>query len=76
MYVGVALAEAFDDSQSRLQRDLVMLGAKFTPCMRRDKLLFDGIMRQREIEEDSACCIYNDGSMCYQSAREDCPVRV
>ncbi|XP_015910629.1 inactive rhomboid protein 1 isoform X2 [Parasteatoda tepidariorum] len=52
--------------------DLVHLGAKFTPCMRRDKNIFDSIVRDREQERDTACCVRNDQSGCVQTSRDKC----
>ncbi|KAG8200521.1 hypothetical protein JTE90_000596 [Oedothorax gibbosus] len=52
--------------------DLVHLGAKFTPCMRTDKSIFDEIFRDRERERDTACCIRNDQSGCVQTSRDKC----
>ncbi|CAL1262939.1 unnamed protein product [Larinioides sclopetarius] len=52
--------------------DLVHLGAKFTPCMRTDKSIFDSIFRDRERERDTACCVRNDQSGCVQTSRDKC----
>ena len=37
--------------------DLIRLGAKYAPCMRRDKKLFEIIQCEWEKEERTACCI-------------------
>ncbi|XP_054724102.1 inactive rhomboid protein 1-like isoform X2 [Uloborus diversus] len=52
--------------------DLVHLGAKFTPCMRKDKSIFDSIYKDRERERDTACCVRNDQSGCVQTSRDKC----
>ena len=43
-----------------------MLGARYAPCMRRDRELFDLIEEDRIAESQSGCCIRNDGSGCIQ----------
>ncbi|XP_014669279.1 PREDICTED: inactive rhomboid protein 2-like isoform X2 [Priapulus caudatus] len=52
--------------------DLIHLGAKYSPCMRKDKPTWDVIYAERAIERGSACCIRNDGSGCIQSTRSEC----
>ncbi|KAF0289097.1 Inactive rhomboid protein 1 [Amphibalanus amphitrite] len=52
--------------------DLIHLGAKFAPCMRRDEKIQKEIFRERRKERDTACCIRNDNSGCVQSAQADC----
>lgn len=52
--------------------DLVHLGAKFTPCMRKDKKIHDDILKSRETERKTACCIRNDQSGCVQTSRDKC----
>lgn len=49
------------------QRALVVLGALFAPCMRRDRQLYQGIETDRRMERDlSGCCNRRDGSGCFQ----------
>jgi len=52
--------------------DLIHLGAKFSPCMRRD----DSIVHEKALdtlkESDSGCCIRNDNSGCVQTVRSEC----
>lgn len=50
------------------------LGAKFTPCMRKDKNIFESIFKDRERERDTACCVRNDQSGCVQTSRDKCSV--
>ena len=58
-----------------LQEDLVLLGARYAPCMRRDERLFNLIEQDRIKESMSGCCIRNDGSGCVQmNSRIDCLV--
>ncbi|XP_031837323.1 rhomboid-5 isoform X2 [Nomia melanderi] len=52
--------------------DLIHLGAKFAPCMRRDIKILKEIDVWRERERDTACCIRNDDSGCVQSSKADC----
>lgn len=52
--------------------DLIHLGAKFTPCMRRDALIYDQISIERLEERSTGCCIKNDNSGCLQTNRESC----
>lgn len=54
--------------------DLIHLGAKFAPCMRRDIKILKEIDVWRERERDTACCIRNDDSGCVQSSKQDCSV--
>ncbi|KAL0115580.1 hypothetical protein PUN28_010828 [Cardiocondyla obscurior] len=55
--------------------DLIHLGAKFAPCMRRDIKILKEIDMWREKERDTACCIRNDDSGCVQSSKAECSVR-
>lgn len=60
------------------QQALVLLGALYGPCMRRDRQLFDAIEEDRARERDSSgCCIRRDNSGCVQVLDEasDCPSR-
>jgi len=50
-----------------MQRDLILLGAKYSACMRRDPQIEALVMEQRYTERGSACCIYNDKSGCVQT---------
>ncbi|PAA74073.1 hypothetical protein BOX15_Mlig023953g1 [Macrostomum lignano] len=54
--------------------DLVRLGAKYGPCMRRYSSLYRDVLDRLRLDEAaSGCCIHNDGSACYQSDMADCP---
>lgn len=55
-----------------VSQDLIHLGAKFTPCMRRDSLIYKEIDQKREEEKLTGCCIRNDESGCLQTKRQDC----
>jgi len=59
---------------SHTQADLIHLGAKFTPCMRKDAKIIKEIEKGREKERETACCIRNDDSGCVQSSQADCSV--
>ncbi|XP_077490182.1 rhomboid-5 isoform X2 [Amblyomma americanum] len=52
--------------------DLVHLGAKFTPCMRKDRRIHDSIAKDRRKERNTACCVRNDRSGCVQTSRDKC----
>ncbi|KAE8748491.1 rhomboid like protein-1 [Frankliniella occidentalis] len=52
--------------------DLIHLGAKFGPCMRKDAKILKEIEESRMKERNTACCIRNDESGCVQSSRSDC----
>lgn len=58
------------------QQALVLLGAIFTPCMRRDRQIFDEIENDRQMESNmSGCCVRRDMSGCFQAElRENCQV--
>lgn len=56
--------------------DLIHLGAKYSPCMRRDARIIKEMEKWREKERDTACCIRNDDSGCVQSSHADCSVSV
>ncbi|XP_028674863.1 inactive rhomboid protein 2-like [Erpetoichthys calabaricus] len=51
---------------------LIHLGAKFSPCIRRDEQIGLYIEKARERERFSGCCIQNDNSGCVQTRRQDC----
>ncbi|XP_062716954.1 inactive rhomboid protein 1 isoform X2 [Aedes albopictus] len=55
--------------------DLVHVGAKYAPCMRRDTKIMELISKTRKQERETACCIRNDDSGCVQSSQADCSVR-
>jgi len=57
-----------------MQADLIHLGAKFAPCMRKDAKILKEIEKGREKERETACCIRNDDSGCVQSSQADCSV--
>jgi len=56
------------------QADLIHLGAKYSPCMRRDENVERAITGDRRAESQSACCIRNDHSGCVQASRSNCSV--
>lgn len=54
-------------------RDLIHLGAKYTPCMRPDPSISKLVQEERMKEvSESGCCIKNDRSGCVQTVRENC----
>jgi membrane associated rhomboid family serine protease len=49
------------------QKSLVLLGALYGPCMRRDRQLFRAVEADRNNERNqSGCCVRRDGSGCVQ----------
>uniref|UniRef100_A0A3Q2QPQ0 Inactive rhomboid protein n=1 Tax=Fundulus heteroclitus TaxID=8078 RepID=A0A3Q2QPQ0_FUNHE len=52
--------------------DLIHLGAKFSPCIRRDEQIVHMIQKDKDLERESGCCIQNDDSGCVQTLRFDC----
>ncbi|XP_033735925.1 inactive rhomboid protein 1-like isoform X1 [Pecten maximus] len=54
------------------QADLIHLGAKYSPCMRRDENIWDGIGKDRAEENTSGCCVRDDGSGCTQTVKDLC----
>ncbi|CAK8689084.1 unnamed protein product [Clavelina lepadiformis] len=48
-------------------KDLIHLGAKYSPCMRLDPTLAKFIQKRRDLERESACCVRNDNSGCIQT---------
>lgn len=60
------------------QQALVILGALYGPCMRRDAELFNGIEDDRQRENTSSgCCRRLDGGGCFQTQPGDmCSVRL
>ncbi|XP_059236384.1 inactive rhomboid protein 2 isoform X1 [Mustela nigripes] len=52
--------------------DLIHLGAKFSPCIRKDQQIEQLVLRERDLERDSGCCVQNDHSGCIQTQRKDC----
>ena len=56
--------------------DLIHLGAKYAPCMRKDPNIDELHEKIRLKEKESVCCIYTDNSGCYQTSIEDCDLHV
>jgi hypothetical protein len=56
------------------QADLIHMGAKYSPCMRKDENIEAAIRMDRDKERETACCVNNDGSGCVQSSEEQCSV--
>lgn len=51
---------------------LIHLGAKFAPCMRKDRLVYEKVHEERLAERNTACCVRNDESGCAQTTKERC----
>ncbi|CAN9510162.1 unnamed protein product [Ophioblennius macclurei] len=52
--------------------DLIHLGAKFSPCIRRDEQIVSLIQKAKDLERESGCCVQNDNSGCVQTLKFDC----
>ncbi|TRZ00369.1 hypothetical protein DNTS_016286, partial [Danionella cerebrum] len=52
--------------------DLIHLGAKFSPCIRRDLQVVKLAEQAKDLERESGCCVQNDGSGCVQTHQDDC----
>ncbi len=52
------------------------MGAKFAPCMRKDKKIIKEIDKMRDRERETACCIRNDDSGCVQASQAECSVSI
>lgn len=52
--------------------DLIHLGAKFTPCMRRDSLIYQEIDQDHQDEKSTGCCIRSYDSTCLQTTKQNC----
>jgi hypothetical protein len=50
---------------------LIRLGAKYTPCMRRDKKIYDMINCERKMKKNTSCCINTSGN-CLQTEESLC----
>lgn len=53
-------------------KDLIHLGAKFTPCMRKDSLIYKEIYHDRENERTTGCCIRAYDKTCLQTTKQNC----
>ncbi|ETN82150.1 peptidase, S54 family, partial [Necator americanus] len=53
--------------------DLIRLGAKYSPCMRREPGLWKLINEERVKENATGCCVFNDRTGCYQTGQSSCP---
>lgn len=54
------------------QADLIHLGAKYSPCMRKDPNLVAVLEKDRADERESGCCVRDDGSGCVQTLPSFC----
>ncbi|XP_061166053.1 inactive rhomboid protein 1-like [Saccostrea echinata] len=54
------------------QKDLIHLGAKYSPCMRKDPNLEAALAEQRKEERNTGCCVRDDGSGCVQTTIHKC----
>ena len=50
----------------------MLLGAKYAPCMRSDQQLMSAFEKDRMDEGQTGCCVYNEGSGCYQTKESEC----
>ncbi|KAA8595015.1 inactive rhomboid protein 2 isoform X1 [Etheostoma spectabile] len=52
--------------------DLIHLGAKFSPCIRKDTQIVSLIQNAKDLERESGCCVQNDNSGCVQTLSSGC----
>uniref|UniRef100_A0A8C9XPP6 Inactive rhomboid protein n=1 Tax=Sander lucioperca TaxID=283035 RepID=A0A8C9XPP6_SANLU len=52
--------------------DLIHLGAKFSPCIRKDTQIVSLIQKAKDLERASGCCVQNDNSGCVQTLSSGC----
>ncbi|RNA20218.1 inactive rhomboid 1 isoform X1, partial [Brachionus plicatilis] len=52
--------------------DLVHLGSKYAPCMRKDLEIYKRIEKDRLIEKETACCVRYDRGGCVQTFEKKC----
>ncbi|KAJ8002053.1 hypothetical protein DPEC_G00175810 [Dallia pectoralis] len=52
--------------------DLIHLGAKFSPCIRKDTQIVNLILLAKDVERETGCCVQNDNSGCVQTVRKEC----
>lgn len=53
---------------------MIQLGAKYAPCMRKDKELSRLLEKERREEAETGCCIGTDQNGCIQKSQERCKV--
>lgn len=53
-------------------QSLIHLGAKYSPCMRKDKAYFEKVAEDTVVEDATGCCIRKDLNACWQSERSKC----
>eukprot|EP00039_Didymoeca_costata_P029346 m.24283 g.24283 ORF g.24283 m.24283 type:complete len:617 (+) comp7591_c0_seq4:17-1867(+) len=53
-------------------QDLIMYGAKYAPCMRKDTKIFAALARQREYEQNNLGCCTVEFSQKAQTTQEEC----
>ncbi|KAL5254665.1 hypothetical protein ACHWQZ_G014188 [Mnemiopsis leidyi] len=53
-------------------QSLIHLGAKYSPCMRKDKEYFEKIEDDIAVEDGTGCCIREDLNACWQTKQSQC----
>jgi hypothetical protein len=56
--------------------DLIRLGAKYTPCIRRHDEVRNRYEKQARLESMSGCCIDSTTGRCMQTLSQQCLVRL
>lgn len=59
-----------------LQSTLILLGAKYAPCMRRDNKLFKVLEEERLRENSTGCCLQTYNTGCIQRQQSECSVNL
>lgn len=57
-----------------IQDALIQLGAKYAPCMRKDKELYRLLEKEHQVEAETGCCIGTDQNGCIQKSQGECKV--
>ena len=57
--------------------DLIHLGAKYAPCMRKDSIIeTENYLRNIADSNSTGCCVRNDGSGCLQTTKNHCSIQL
>ncbi|XP_065681024.1 inactive rhomboid protein 1 isoform X1 [Hydra vulgaris] len=51
---------------------LIILGAKYAPCMRHDIQLYRELLYERAMENNTGCCIQTHNTGCIQRSKREC----
>ena len=70
-YFGPKFADLIRLGKEKCPRiPILFIGAKYAPCMRKDRKIMDIIGCEQQKEQQTACCKY--GSKCVQTSSDEC----